>query len=236
MRAARRARPRRRRRPRAPTATPNPAFLRPTKITVGGKKFPVVSPIHVGDQLRLLVRSRFPAEIEIPEFGLLGFASPDAPARFELLPDTPGTFGILFAASGKPAGQIEVVAPAGTGRTPRRRRRGSALSLELARDQIELDGGSRRGRPRPRSPARSARRPSVAEDRRHRPSAHRPRPRSGPRGEVRLGPPGCPSRPRPPRSPSRDRDERRSWAAAAASRRRSRCRHGGPGPPSSATR
>ena len=100
----------------APSATPNPAFLRPTKITVGGKKFPVVSPIHVGDQLRLLVRSRFPAEIEIPEFGLLGFASPDAPARFELLPDTPGTFGILFADSGKPAGQIEVVPPAGTGK------------------------------------------------------------------------------------------------------------------------
>jgi hypothetical protein len=99
----------------APSATPNPAFLRPTKITVGGKKFPVVSPIHVGDQLRLLVRSRFPAEIEIPEFGLLAFASPDAPARFELLPDTPGTFGILFADSGKPAGQIEVVAPTGSG-------------------------------------------------------------------------------------------------------------------------
>jgi hypothetical protein len=96
----------------APTAVPNPAFLRPTKITVGGKKFPVVSPIPVGDQLRLVVRSRFPAEIEIPEFGLLGFASPDAPARFELLPDTPGTFGILFAASDKPAGQIKVVAPA----------------------------------------------------------------------------------------------------------------------------
>jgi hypothetical protein len=95
----------------APTAVPNPAFLRPTKITVGGKKFPVVSPIPVGDQLRLVVRSRFPAEIEIPEFGLLGFASPDAPARFELLPDTPGTFGILFAASDKPAGQIKVVAP-----------------------------------------------------------------------------------------------------------------------------
>ena len=99
----------------APSATPNPAFLRPTKITVGGKKFPVVSPIHVGDQVRLVVRSRFPAEIEIPEFGLLGFASPDAPARFELLPDTPGRFGILFADSGKPAGQIEVVAPAATG-------------------------------------------------------------------------------------------------------------------------
>jgi hypothetical protein len=108
----------------APTASPNPAFLRPTKITVGGKKFPVVSPIHVGDQLRLLVRSRFPAEIEIPEFGLLGFASPDAPARFELLPETPGTFGILFADSRKPAGQIEVVAPAGTGQSAKKGEKG----------------------------------------------------------------------------------------------------------------
>src|SRR5512133_2659741 len=79
--------------PTTPTApVPSPAFLRPTKITVGGKKFPVVSPIKVGDQLSLLVRSRFPAEIEIPEFGLVGFASPNAPARFELLPDSPGTF------------------------------------------------------------------------------------------------------------------------------------------------
>jgi hypothetical protein len=108
----------------APSAIPNPAFLRPTKITVGGKKFPVVSPIHVGDQLRLLVRSRFPAEIEIPEFGLLGFASPDAPARFELLPDIPGRFGILFADSGKPAGQIEVVAPAGTGQGAKKAKKG----------------------------------------------------------------------------------------------------------------
>jgi hypothetical protein len=90
---------------------PNPAFLRPTKITVGGKKFPVVSPIHVGDQLRLLVRSRVPAEIQIPEFGLLGFASPNTPARFELLPQNPGTFGILFAATGQVAGRIKVVAP-----------------------------------------------------------------------------------------------------------------------------
>jgi hypothetical protein len=108
----------------APTATPNPAYLRPTKITVGGKKFPVVSPIHVGDQLRLLVRSRFPAEIEIPEFGLLGFASPEAPARFELLPDTPGRFGILFAASGKPAAQIEVVAPTGSEQGDKKTKKG----------------------------------------------------------------------------------------------------------------
>lgn len=102
----------------APAASPpNPGFLRPTKITVGGKKFPVVSPVLVGDQLTLLVRSRFPTQIEIPEFGLFGFATPDTPARFELLADTPGTFGVLFGATsephvtGDPAARIVVVQP-----------------------------------------------------------------------------------------------------------------------------
>jgi hypothetical protein len=94
------------------TATrPAPVYFPPTKITVGGKRFPVVSPVHVGDQLTLLVRSRRPAQISIPEFGQLGFAAPDAPARFELLLETPGTFGILFAGSGKVAAQIRVVPP-----------------------------------------------------------------------------------------------------------------------------
>jgi hypothetical protein len=96
------------------TSTPteqNPARLRPTKITVGGKKFPVVSPVAVGSQLTLLVRSRMPAEIAIPEFGLVGFATPDTPARFELLLETSGTFGIVFTASGKVAARIEVRRP-----------------------------------------------------------------------------------------------------------------------------
>jgi hypothetical protein len=113
-------------------APPSPVYLRPTKITVGGKKLPVVSPVRVGDQLTLVVRSRVPAQIEIPEFGQLAFAAPDAPARFELLAETPGTFGVLFASTGRVAAQIRVV-PAGkkkaTGsrasKTKRRARAGS---------------------------------------------------------------------------------------------------------------
>jgi hypothetical protein len=99
------------------TNTRNPAFLRPTKITVGGKKFPIVSPVHVGSQLTLLVRSRFPAEIAIPEFGLIGFATPNTPARFPLLAESPGTFGVVFGSSSKPgvegttAARIVVVQP-----------------------------------------------------------------------------------------------------------------------------
>jgi hypothetical protein len=92
-------------------ARPAPAYVPPTKITVGGKKFPIVSPVHVGDQFTLLVRSRVPAEIEIPEFGQLAFAAPNSPARFELLASAPGTFGVLFASTGKVAAQIRVVPP-----------------------------------------------------------------------------------------------------------------------------
>jgi hypothetical protein len=101
----------------APTTTvaggPSPGYLPPTLITVGGKKvaFPVVSPLHVGDQISLQVRSRFPTQLSIPAFGLVGFATPQAPAMFELIADQPGTFGILFEPSGKVAAQIRVVSP-----------------------------------------------------------------------------------------------------------------------------
>lgn len=92
-------------------AVPPPGYVRPTKIKVGGRQFPVVSPVKAGDQLVLLVASRFPTQLEIQEFGQVGFAAPDAPARFTLLPTTPGTFGIQFQPSGKVAAQIRVVAP-----------------------------------------------------------------------------------------------------------------------------
>jgi hypothetical protein len=103
--------------PTTATGSTNPAFPPPTKIVVGGKKFPVVAPVAVGEQLTLLVRSLFPAEITIPQFGLVGFATPDTPARFQLLLDTPEPVGILFGSSakpgvaGKPAARIIVVKP-----------------------------------------------------------------------------------------------------------------------------
>jgi hypothetical protein len=95
------------------TAQPvsTPSYVPPTKIRVGGKQFPVVSPVRVGQQLVLLVASRVPTQLAIREFGQLGFAAPDAPARFELLPTVPGTFGVQFEPSGKVAARIQVVAP-----------------------------------------------------------------------------------------------------------------------------
>lgn len=111
----------------ATTTTQVPASVPPeVPITVPMKKPPVVL-AHLGDQFTLLVTSTKGRQISIPEFGLLGFAAPDAPARFELLPTVPGTFGILFATTGKVAARLEVVepsakkrprsrAPAGSGR------------------------------------------------------------------------------------------------------------------------
>jgi hypothetical protein len=99
---------------RAPTTTaaaPSAAYFPPTKIVVGGKKLPVVSPLHVGDQISLHVFSTAPTQLSIPALGLVGFASPDAPAIFELLPSAPGTLGVLFEPSGKVAAQIRVVPP-----------------------------------------------------------------------------------------------------------------------------
>jgi hypothetical protein len=108
--------------PTTTTGTNPPlVYFPPTEITVGGKQLPVVSPVRVGDQLTLLVRSHHPAQISIPEFGQLGFAAPDAPARFELLATTPGTFGILLADTGKVVAQIRVVAEKPKKRTRKRR-------------------------------------------------------------------------------------------------------------------
>jgi hypothetical protein len=94
------------------TTTPDdPGTVPPVaEIRVGGKKFPVV-PVGVGDQFTLLVLSRRPKEIAIPEFGLVGFATADTPARFELLTQSAGTFGVVFTASGKAAARIEVSEP-----------------------------------------------------------------------------------------------------------------------------
>ena len=104
----------------APDAAPLVA-----QITVGGKKFPVV-PVKVGDQLTLLVLSRRPREIAIPEFGLVGFATAATPARFELLTETSGAFGLVYTATGKAVGRIEVSEPSA------KKKRGKARSRARA--------------------------------------------------------------------------------------------------------
>lgn len=93
----------------------------PVTITVGGERVPVVAcppakertarcePIRVGDRMTLTVRSLRPAQLEIPSFGLIGFAAPSAPAIFELVFDSAADYGIRFTDSGKIAARIQVL-------------------------------------------------------------------------------------------------------------------------------
>ena len=105
-------------------AAPKPAAGRSltAQITVGAKKPTVVvagpvcrkakpkcEPIHVGDQLTLLVYSKPGAPLEFKEFGQFQFAAPNAAARFELLPKTPGRFGISFAATDRVAATVQIL-------------------------------------------------------------------------------------------------------------------------------
>jgi hypothetical protein len=111
-----------------PTTTTIPATTAApveVPITVGPKKRPLVK-AHVGDQFTLLITSIQPREIYIPEFGLSAFAAPDAPARFELLTQTAGRFGILFAASGRVAADLEVLSAKAEARAKKKGKKGSS--------------------------------------------------------------------------------------------------------------
>jgi hypothetical protein len=105
----------------APPAVPPGGQDVPVKFTVGGKTVPVVAcrsstnkrqcaPILVGDQLSLIIHSRVADELEIPAFGLVKAVDPEAPAFFDLLPETPGTYAINFASNEQLAAQIKVMA------------------------------------------------------------------------------------------------------------------------------
>lgn len=74
--------------------------------------------IHRYDQLALTVRSGVADQVEIPAFGQLDDLTPEAPARFNLLPDRTGTFAVRLVSAGRVIGRIEVKPP-----EPRRRGR-----------------------------------------------------------------------------------------------------------------
>lgn len=122
---------------RPTTTTPAISETLPPQIpiVIGPKRLPLVK-AHVGQQFTLLVKSAKPVQVSIPEFGLFGFAAPKAPARFELLPQFAGTFGVLLAASNAPAAKLKVLPasaekrtkkkPKGKAKKPRSRARGES--------------------------------------------------------------------------------------------------------------
>lgn len=122
----------------APAPSPAGRRVPPIDITVGGAKIPVVAcprrdkrkrpcqPIRVGDTVRLRIYSTSTAEVEIPAFGLVGVASPAAPALFELLFRSAANYGVRFTSSGMIAARITVLPAKGEPKPAKRRARGES--------------------------------------------------------------------------------------------------------------
>jgi hypothetical protein len=56
--------------------------------------------VSQGDQLALIVETKRPTEIAVPDFGLIEFAEPGAPARFDMLVDRDGRFEVTAERQG----------------------------------------------------------------------------------------------------------------------------------------
>ena len=52
--------------------------------------------LHTGDQLALTVPSHTAGDVTIPDFGLIDFSEPGAPARFNILVEEEGRFPVRF--------------------------------------------------------------------------------------------------------------------------------------------
>ena len=65
-------------------------------------------PIHLGDQLLLLVTSKKHDEVEIPKLGLVDAVDPFAPARFDILAVEEGSYPIRLVAADRRVGRIVV--------------------------------------------------------------------------------------------------------------------------------
>jgi hypothetical protein len=131
--------------PTTTTAEPPPGRSLNVEILVGGKKVPVVAaslckarkprcePLHVGDQLSLEVLSKGQAELEIPAFGLIGVASNNSPAFFQLLPQEPGTIGVLFTTPRRVAARIQVLSAKAAAQSTKKRRKPNSKAKSRAR-------------------------------------------------------------------------------------------------------
>jgi hypothetical protein len=85
---------------------------KPLGLTIRVGKGPVkVVPIHVGDQLTLIVRSTRADQLEIPSLGLLETVAPGLPARFEVFARAKGSLGIRYVDADRLVARIQVQPP-----------------------------------------------------------------------------------------------------------------------------
>jgi len=64
------------------------------EVTSSGRRAPQRVRVARGDQLTLVVKSDRPGQITVPAFGLIEFAEPGAPARFDILIERQGRFEV----------------------------------------------------------------------------------------------------------------------------------------------
>jgi hypothetical protein len=64
--------------------------------------------VRLGDQLALAVRSGVADEVAIPALGQLEALTPEAPARFDLLPERTGVFEVRLVEAKRVIGRIAV--------------------------------------------------------------------------------------------------------------------------------
>lgn len=94
--------------PSSPPPTPEPGGeLVNARIDAGASE-PEEIRVQVGDQLALTVRARVADEVEIPDLGLLEFAAPLAPARFDILLPEEASHEIRLIEADRVIGEIVV--------------------------------------------------------------------------------------------------------------------------------
>lgn len=93
--------------PAAPAGRAVDGRLLSLKVEVDDDRIQVV-PVKAGDQLELTVASRKADQLEIPALGLLEPVALGSPARFDLLIEAPGSYGMRLVRADRLVLRIEV--------------------------------------------------------------------------------------------------------------------------------
>jgi len=101
----------------APGEPPGPSGDSITATIEASADDPQTIRAGVGDQVELIVSARAWLQVGLPDLGLLDEATPDAPARFDVLLRRAGDLAITDAGNGETIGRLLVVEPSGSGET-----------------------------------------------------------------------------------------------------------------------
>jgi hypothetical protein len=90
-------------------SVPQGSFV-PGVVAIEPKGISLLS-VNAGDQVQLAVCWSKPDEVEVPSFGLVDPVAPAKPARFDLLFEDPGTYGVKLVNADRVVARIKVGPP-----------------------------------------------------------------------------------------------------------------------------